>query len=122
MHPLEGVEEDRLSSYAYVLARKALKMHLDPALCLVIGRHVAEPAEIEIRAQFPVETRENVQIERGGHAVRVIIRQMEEAAVLLEVVADKERIAFVQQLGKTGLEARAPPVGRSCRCSTRHRI
>ena len=92
---LKGTEEDRLSSYTHVLVSETLEVHVNPALCFVISRHVAESAEVEVRTKLPVETGKEVQVERGGHAVGVVIRQLKEIAVLLEVVANKERIAFL---------------------------
>ena len=65
---------------------------------------MAELRQIEIGAQLPVETGEQVQVERGGHTFGVVVSAAEHAAVLPEVVADQKAVAFVQEVVEAGEE------------------
>ena len=44
-------------------------MHFDTLMQAVVARLVAERREVKIRAQFPVDAREQVQIERGKREI-----------------------------------------------------
>jgi hypothetical protein len=39
----------------------------------VVSRDVLEGREVEVRAQFPIDTRQEIQIERGGDPDGIIV-------------------------------------------------
>ena len=50
-------------------------MHLDPPFHPVPACVVLEAAQIKVRAQFAVDARQQIQVERRRHARGIVIRQ-----------------------------------------------
>src|SRR5580704_15777071 len=72
------------------LAAPADEVHLDPRMLLVPDRAMRELVENEIAAQLAIDPDEKIQVERSGHAQRVVIRRQQLALVLHEIGADEE--------------------------------
>ncbi len=73
-----------------VLILLAFEVHLDTALARVVDRLVPEGVEIERAAEFTVDARQQVEIERGGDTRGVVVGEHQLARVLLEVDADDQ--------------------------------
>ena len=87
-------------------------MHLDAALGFVVAHDVPKPAEIEIRVEFAVDSRENVLVESGRDAGGIVVGQFNYRNGLLEIGGQQERVA----LPKNRAEPRRKnwsPAGRS---------
>ena len=54
-------------------------MHLDAAGVRVVVRAVLEGRDVEIAAELAVDAVQHVQVERGGHALRVVVRGVQHA-------------------------------------------
>jgi hypothetical protein len=50
-------------------------VHLDAALPFVVARYVIELREIEIGVQLPVDARQQILIERGRDACRIVVSE-----------------------------------------------
>ena len=68
-------------------------MHLDAGFLSVPDRAMREAVHVEIAAQFPVHPHEQVAIERGGHAQRVVVGQQQLGLRLHEIGAEQQRVA-----------------------------
>ncbi len=66
-----------------------------------------EPSGIEVTAEFPVDDVQDVAIELGGHATRVVVRRLEPCRILDEVGAEQQRLARPEQPVEIGEERRA---------------
>src|SRR5262249_56409337 len=100
-------ERDHAVAQDDVLRRQAFEVHLDAMLRAVVERLVAEAVEIEIGAELAVDAAQQVEIEGGGDAGRIVIGGLEHPLVLDEIDADDEVRALPKQAG--GL---APGTGR----------
>ncbi len=69
-------------------------MHFDAALGFVVAHYVPKPAEIEIRVEFAVDSRENVLVERGRDARWIVVREFHYRNGLFEIGGQQERVAF----------------------------
>src|SRR4029077_19934526 len=72
------------------------KMHLDASLGLVITHHVLESSEIKISAQLSVDAREQILVERGGNAGRVVIGQPQLRDGLFKISRKQQLVSFAQ--------------------------
>jgi len=70
-------------------------------------RAEAERGQIEVGAQLAVHAPEQVLVERGRHAGRVVVRQLEDRRILLEVVADQHAVAGRQAAASSVSSSRA---------------
>ena len=61
----------------YTLIARTLQVHLDARLDTIPARPMPEAAGIEVGAEFSIEAMQNVQIERRGDAIFVVIRPHE---------------------------------------------
>jgi len=50
-------------------------MHLHPSVRVIPARFMTEAAQIKISAQFPVDSRQQIQIERRCYARRIVISE-----------------------------------------------
>jgi hypothetical protein len=87
-------EVDCLAAQVYRLVLAADQVHLDPALRRVEESAMRKRFDSEIGAESPIEMREDVQIERGGHAFSVVVRGLKDRSWLLEVEADEGEAIF----------------------------
>ncbi len=51
------------------------QMHLDAAFFIVRSNDVPEARKIEIRAEFAIDARQQIQIESSGYAKRIVVCQ-----------------------------------------------
>src|SRR3984957_9703845 len=73
-----------------------LQMHFHAPLGLVVTRHMLEKRQIEIGVEVAVDAREEVHIERGGHAGWVVIGGQQLRYRLFQVGGEQQRIARLQ--------------------------
>ena len=77
---LAAVERDLGAADVNRLAAGADEMHLDATVLFHPGRAMHECIEVEIRAELVVEAREQVEIECGGNAGRIVVGGFENAS------------------------------------------
>src|SRR5437016_14648211 len=74
------------------LVLKADQLHFNPAVSFVVNGAMAELIQIEMRAQFAVDTPQKIQIERGGNTVRIVVGSLQEQPRFLQIDANKNTI------------------------------
>ncbi len=89
--PLVFAKRDGLAADGDVLGPLADQMHFHAARRRRPDCFVPKPGQVEIGAQFPVQTHQGIEIELGGHAGRVIVGALENPLILDEVIADHQR-------------------------------
>src|SRR3970040_1031439 len=72
---LAAVDRDRLRLHA-------LQMHLDTAGRLVVEGAVAKRRKIKVGAELAIDAGEQVEVEPGGDAARIVVRGVESGRVL----------------------------------------
>ena len=60
---------------AHRLPARAPQVHLDAALARIVDRLVLEGAEVEGAGQLAVDAGQQVEVEGGGDALRVVVGQ-----------------------------------------------
>src|SRR5262249_52285493 len=93
MDGLSLSEGERVAADVYALRAPADQMHLNAPLGLVVERAVPECREIEIAAELAVDAAEQVEVEAGGDAERVVVRRLENVLRFLEIRAEEEGVA-----------------------------
>src|SRR5450759_1887427 len=86
-------ETQALAADAHELRGQAFEVHLDPALVFVVKSLVAKAPQLEIPAELAVDAREQIEVERGGHARRVVVGGVEHLLVFFQVDADEQGTA-----------------------------
>ena len=79
---------------ANALIGSADEVHLDPALVAVPDRLMIERCEVELAAEFVVDPLEEVLVEGGGHAERIVVGEQQVALRFDEVGAEQEKVAL----------------------------
>jgi hypothetical protein len=74
-------------------ARAADEVHLDAAERLVVERAMAKRGEVEVAAELAVDARQEIEVERGGDAERIVVRRLEDVAALAQIGAEEQRVA-----------------------------
>ena len=69
-------------------------MHLNAPLYRIPSRLVAEASQIEVAPQFPINPRQQVQVECCRHARGIVIGQQLILDAFLQVRAQQQCIAF----------------------------
>src|SRR5580698_7950147 len=69
----------------YALLARALQVHLDAGLHAIPAGPMPEAAGIKVRTEFSVEAMQDVQIERRGDTVSVVIRPHESRLVFYHI-------------------------------------
>ena len=87
----------------------AHQVHLDPLFVAVPRRAVSEGVEIERAAKFAVDPDEQVLVECGGHAERIIVGELQLALGLDEIRAEQQQIAGPQRRRGYAAGTTAPP-------------
>ena len=85
-----------LSVQRHGLRAAADQVHLDAAQGRVVEGRVVEAVEVEVRAQFRVRTRQQVEVEGRRHALRVVVGRMQQCG-LLDKVDTQQQPAAAQQ-------------------------
>ena len=96
MYDLALGKYDRAAADARRLIAAANKVHLDPALRLVPDRPVIESIQVKAGAELPIDSGQQVAVERGGHSMGVVVRWQEHLGRLGEISADDEQRAISQ--------------------------
>uniref|UniRef100_A0A0N4Z3F5 DUF4157 domain-containing protein n=1 Tax=Parastrongyloides trichosuri TaxID=131310 RepID=A0A0N4Z3F5_PARTI len=110
--------EDKLPK-AHRHGAQGLQVHLHARLGLVPDRPMGEGVQIEVRPQVAVGPRQHVQVEAGGHALRVVIGWDQDRRLLDQIDAQNEQgvrpqhLARVAQQGLGGLRHPARRPARS---------
>src|SRR5471030_365437 len=86
-------ETHALAADIHELRGEAFEVHLDPALVLVVKGLVAKAPQLEISAQLAVDACEQIEVERGGHARRVVVGGVKHLLVFFQVDADEQGAA-----------------------------
>ena len=79
------------------LPPRRTQMHFDSPFRIIPACFVLETAQIEIRAQFPVDPRQQIHIECRCYARRVVVSEQLQLDALLQVCAEQQRIAGTQK-------------------------
>src|SRR5262245_64836860 len=66
--------------------------------------YVREGFQIELSAQFAIDSRQHVLVERRGYSLRVVVGGMKNGRVFLQIKADQERIAVAKRATQLGEE------------------
>ena len=90
-------EINGLAVDAHFLPLEAGKMHLDPAVVAVIAGMVLERGEVEIGVKLAIDPRQQVQVEFGGDAFRIIVGGTQHRDVFNEIDADNENSVVAQR-------------------------
>src|SRR4029079_6115618 len=72
------------------LPREADEIHLDAALGLVVDGVMREAAKVELAVELAVDPGEQIEVERPGHAARIVIGGKQNWRRLPEVHSDKK--------------------------------
>src|SRR3954447_1734563 len=86
------------------LVPSAFEKHLDAALAGVPPGAVRKPVEIEIATELAVDAREQVLVERRGHAERVVVGSDKIRLRLHKIDTDDEEGALPQKTPGAGEE------------------
>src|SRR5258708_7087082 len=73
-------------------------MHFDPMLAFVVPRLMLESRQIKIRAEFTINSREQVEIECGRDTGRIRVSKNHAAGFFLEIRAQVEGVTRKQKL------------------------
>jgi len=84
------LEAARAAAPVHLLRRARLEVHLDASARGVVEAVVAPLADVEIGVDQPVHVAQDVQVEGGGHAQRVVIGGVERGFILGQVDADQD--------------------------------
>src|SRR5262249_10152882 len=85
----------------HLLPLEARKVHLDPALLAVIASVMLERGEVEIGVKLAIDPRQQVQVEFGGDAFRIVVGGTQHLDALNEIVADNENSSVAK--GRAGM-------------------
>src|SRR4051794_39307002 len=77
------------------LVEGALEMHFDAGELGVPQGEVAEEVEIEVAAEFAVDTSENVLVEARGHAFGVVVGGEQNGCIFHQVCSEQQVVASV---------------------------
>ena len=58
---------------------------------------MGEAVEVETAAKLAIDAREQIEVESGGHALRVVIGGQEDRRRFLEIDADEEQAVLAQE-------------------------
>ena len=87
MDALAGTEVEDAASYACLLTSRAFEVHFDAAVTRIVDGLVRECGEIERATEFPIYPSQQVEIEGGRDAGRIVIGTDQSARVFLEIDA-----------------------------------
>ena len=80
---------------------------------------VGERVEVEVAAELAVDPDQQVAVERGGHAERIVVGEQQVALRLHEIGAEQQRVARRERRADARAGTRRRRADRSCRCSIR---
>ena len=87
------------------LLGEAHHIHLDPAGIRVPHRVMREAGKIEVAVKFAIDANQQIEIEGGGDALRIVIGGNENPLALLQIDAEQEGAAGPEQPRGLGKEA-----------------
>ena len=90
VYGLTGTELERPRCNEGTMSALGSQVHFDTAFSFVVKRGMAEQVWIECPFELAVDPGEEVPVEGGGHALRVIISWNEDIQGLLQVGTDQE--------------------------------
>ena len=80
----------------YILLLRTLEVHLDPALRGIPKRAMAEATGVKGGHQFPIQPMKDIQVERRGDSIAVVICSQESGFVFHHIRTEQERISGLQ--------------------------
>ena len=95
---LADLEIEPVACDLCALAALAVKPHLDPGFFAVVTGPVCKAGQVEAGARFAVQADKQVQVERGGHTLAIVIRGMQDGRVLYKIHADQQAAARTDAL------------------------
>src|SRR5712691_1559028 len=99
------IEAQRVDRYALPLP--ADQMHLDAAGLLVEKRAMRELRHIEVAAQLPIDSREQVEIERRRDAERIVVSRLQDFFGLAQVGSEQQDVAAGENAADTAQHRRS---------------
>jgi len=84
------------------LRRSAQQMHLDAASDGIVEGIVIEGVGVEVGAKLAANAGDQVAVERGGHALAVVVGGVKEMRIFLEIDADQQSAGWAAQPGDAG--------------------
>ncbi len=88
MNGFAGVEVEALTVDDNRLCFPAHQVHLDCGGTGVPARLVGEAFQLEVRAEFTIDAREQVQVESGGNALLIVLGGKKDSAISRQIRAD----------------------------------
>src|SRR5262249_55517170 len=85
-----GTEQDLRAADRHSLPLQARQMHLDPAALAIEEGVMLKACDVEICAKLLVHSRQQIAIELGGDAGRIIVRLEQHLLVFDQINADDE--------------------------------
>jgi hypothetical protein len=80
----------------YILLLRALEVHLDPRLIGIPKHSMTETSDLKVGPEFSIKTMQNVQVERRGDSLTVIIRSQKSPFVFHHVCTEQQRVSGSQ--------------------------
>src|SRR5437016_9571573 len=84
---------------------EADEVHLDTGEDRIVEGIVTKLVEREIGSRLPIEARQDVQVEGGGDAQRVVVSAMQHQWVLLQIHDDQQAAVAAAYFGHPGEKA-----------------
>src|SRR5258708_9270520 len=97
MYRFPRPEREALSRDAHLLITRALEVHFDAAALREIAREMAKSTQIEIGAELAIDSRQQIQVERRGHPLRIVIRGIEQRRSFLQIDTYQRGAASAQR-------------------------
>src|SRR5690348_16757453 len=80
----------------HLLPRRRAQMHFDSPLRFVVTDLVREPRQIKIRAEFSVESPQQISVERRRHTGWIVIRKFHLVDWLFQIRRKQQRVSRMQ--------------------------
>jgi hypothetical protein len=80
----------------YILVSRALEVHLDPRFNGIPKHTVTKGTRVKVRPEFPVKAMQDVQVERGGNPIPVVICSQKSPLVFHHVCTKQQRVSALQ--------------------------
>jgi hypothetical protein len=80
----------------YILLLRALEVHLDPRLNGIPKHAMTEASGVKVGPQFSIEAMQDVQVERRGDSIAVVICSQKSRFVFHHVCTEQQRVSGLQ--------------------------